>query len=346
MKKFYPSALLAMACIFLVGCGSVNTKTEEGMQQISALQYSDALVLFDDAQKAGENPRLIARGRGIAYLGQTDYEAARDAFLESLSLSKGIVGDVDFDINYYLADAYIGLGDYESAEETYTAIIGLEKEPRAYYLRGKVRLLMESYTLAKEDFDRAVQLSPKDIEMFINIYKALADNGYTQAGEEYLNFALSEGGKTISSLNEGKIYYYLGRYQTAAASLEEARSANGDDAEASLYLGRSYEAVGEYNYASNVYESYLARKPDAAAVYNQLALCKMAMGDYEGALESIQSGMQTGDQTCMKSLSFNEIVAYEYLGEFKKAQALINAYLDGYPADEEALREQIFLQTR
>ena len=45
-------------------------------------------------------------------------------------------------------------------------------------------------------------------------------------------------------------------------------------------------------------------------------------------------------------LSFNEIVANEYLGRFSQAEALMQKYLRLYPTDEEALREQIFLATR
>ena len=346
MKKIYFLAPVIIACLFLAGCGSVNTKTEEGMQQISALQYSDALVLFDEASEEGENPKLIARGRGIALLGQTEYEKAAEQFLTALSIGTGLVRDIDYDINYYLADSYMGMGDYEEAENTYSSIIGLKEEPRAFFLRGKARLYQDSYTLAKEDFDEAVSLSPDDFDMVIGIYRIFAENGYREAGEEYLTAALEKGGRGLTSLNKGKIYYYLGEYQTAASALEEARSADGTDPESSIYLGRSYEAIGEYNYASNVYESFLARNPKDSAAYNQLALCRMKMGDYEGALESIQAGMQTGETKYMRSLSFNEIICYEYLGEFKKAQALMSAYLSGYPDDEDAQREQIFLSTR
>ncbi len=346
MKKKYFLAPVMLLFAALTGCSGINTKTEEGMQQISALQYSDALVLFDEAAEAGEDPRLIARGRGIALLGLTDYEEAADEFLLALSESDGIVRDVDFDINYYLADAYVGMGEIEKAEETYTSIINLKKESRAYYLRGRIRLELGSFTLAREDFDEAVSLSPGDIGMVVRIYQILEKYNYRSAGEEYLNDALERNGRGLSSLDRGKIYYYLGEYQQAATALEEARSSDGSDSEASLYLGRSYEAVGEYNYASNVYESFLARNPKDSAVYNQLAVCRMAMGDYEGALESIQAGMQTGETANLRSLSFNEIVAYEYLGEFKKAGALINSYLSSYPDDEEAQREQKFLSTR
>ena len=47
-----------------------------------------------------------------------------------------------------------------------------------------------------------------------------------------------------------------------------------------------------------------------------------------------------------QTLSFNEIVAYEYLGEYKKAAVLLDSYLQAYPDDETAKREKQFLQTR
>ena len=56
--------------------------------------------------------------------------------------------------------------------------------------------------------------------------------------------------------------------------------------------------------------------------------------------------MALGDAAVMQSLSFNEIVAYEYLGEYQKAEVLMTGYLKSYPDDEAALREQIFLATR
>ena len=45
-------------------------------------------------------------------------------------------------------------------------------------------------------------------------------------------------------------------------------------------------------------------------------------------------------------LEFNQIVAYEYTGDFKQAAVLMEAYLKKYPDDEKALREYEFLKTR
>jgi len=47
-----------------------------------------------------------------------------------------------------------------------------------------------------------------------------------------------------------------------------------------------------------------------------------------------------------QTLAFNEIIAYEYLGEYKKAAVLMEGYLSTYPDDEAAQREYGFLKTR
>lgn len=142
----------------------------------------------------------------------------------------------------------------------------------------------------------------------------------------------------------GRIYFYLGEYQKAYLALEDAKEKGG--AESYLYLGRAYEATGDYNYAANVYNSYLSKDTSNAEIYNQLGMCEMARGEYRKALDAFQAGMKLGDGALMQSLSFNEAVAYEYLGEYEQAYALLTKYLENYPDDEQAEREKEFLSTR
>jgi tetratricopeptide (TPR) repeat protein len=72
----------------------------------------------------------------------------------------------------------------------------------------------------------------------------------------------------------------------------------------------------------------------------------MQMGEYELALSAFHDAMQIEDNDMLQTLKFNEIVAYEYMGEYKTAAALMNSYLKAYPDDEQAKREYEFLQTR
>lgn len=348
-KSYRKSGLGILAATLLMsmlaGCGKSNDKTLEGMQLVESLDYQGALSVFDEAEEAEENARLIARGRGIAYMGLTDYTKAVECFQEALSGSDGLVEDVDFDLNYYLAAAYTKNGQYTEAKETYDAILALRpKEEDAYFLRGCVRLALDDYEGAKGDFDKVISMNAKNYDRLIEIYEVLEHYGYKEVGREYLQTAIDNASGKMNAYDSGRIYFYLGEYQKAYIALEEAKEAGG--AESYLYLGRAYEATGDYNYASSVYNSYISKDDTNAAIYNQLGLCEMAKQDYRKALEAFQAGLQIGDGDLQQTLSFNEIVAYEYLGEYQKASVLLNTYLKNYPDDENAKREQEFLKTR
>ena len=260
-----------MMISMLTGCGNDTTKITAGMQLVETLDYQGALTAFDEAEAQKENSRLIARGRGIASMGLTEYDQAVQYFTEALELSDGWVQNVDYDMNYYLAAAY------------------------------------------------------------------------REVGQEYLQNVLNTD-KKLDAYDSGRIYYYLGDYQKAYLALEEAKGKGGVDSY--LYLGKAYAATGDYNYASSVYSNYLSKQGPDAEIYNQLGLCEMAKKDYQKALEAFQAGKQIEGNSLMQTLSFNEIVAYEYLQDYQKAAVLLKAYLQNYPDDQAAIREQQFLSTR
>lgn len=347
MRKKSVVLMLAMS-IAICGCGSEGTVTavEEGMQYIEALDYQAALTSFETARTNGESERLITRGMGIACMGLTDYEGAIGNLLACLALSNGIVEEMDYDVNYYLAAAYQKTGRYAEAESVYDAILAMRpKDTDAYYLRGNARLSQENYQTAKEDFDKVVELEPANYSRLIQIYEVLAADGYKELGMAYLETALSERTDKMSAFDKGCINYYLGNFEQAQVLLEQAKDNGGADAY--LYLGMAYEATGDYNYAiTNVYTSYLNRNEGNAEIYNQLGLCYMKQEDYALALEAFQNALQVPDNGMMQTLLFNEVVAYEYLGEYTQAAVLLDNYLKTYPDDEVAVREYGFLSTR
>ena len=329
------------------GCGSSGTSAAaEGMQYIEAMDYNAAMASFATALENGEDERLILRGMGIASMGLTDYEAAAGYFLDCLALSHGMVEEMDYDVNYYLAASYQKLERYDEAERVYDAILALRpSETDAYYLRGNARLSQGQYETAKEDFDKVIELEPANFNRLIRVYEVLAAAGYKLMGQEYLETALKERSDKMSAYDRGRIYYYLGDYEQAQVLLEQAKDSG--DAYSYLYLGMAYEATGDYNYAiTNVYTSYLNRGEGNAEIYNQLGLCYLKQGEYTLALESFQNAMQMEENSMMQVLRFNEIVAYEYLGEYTQAAVLLDNYLKTYPDDEEARREYSFLSTR
>ncbi len=349
MKKNQITIMLAVlfAAVFCSGCSLINKNIniDAGMAAIEALDYDTALASFALAKEAGENERLLYRGEGLAYMGKVQYAEAVTAFETALSCSNGRPDDMDYDINYYLATAYYKQGEFDKAIGAYDAIIALRpKEKDAYYLRGVVYTQKGSLEQAIADFDKTISLDAGDYDRLIDIYCVLNDNGYKESGQTYLQKAMENGTKGMTNYEKGRISFYLEDYENARNYLEKAKDDGGY--ETILFLGKTYETLGDNNYAISVYNAYLNSGEANPQVLNQMGLCKMEMGDDQGALEAFQMAMNIEDNGMMQVLKLNEIVAYEKLQEYKKAAVLLESYLKTYPDDELAAREYIFLQTR
>ena len=63
-------------------------------------------------------------------------------------------------------------------------------------------------------------------------------------------------------------------------------------------------------------------------------------------MELFQQALEAGSPENEKSLRRNEIICYENLYDFAHAKEKMASYVKDYPEDEEAQRENIFLQTR
>lgn len=348
-KRLFKLTILGISIsALLTGCnlrGGSASNLNLGMDAIEAQEYNEALNCLNRALAENEDKRLTYRGLGIAHMGLGEYDQAVDDFMNSLKGSNGLVGKLDYDINYYMALAQFKSGDLDAALDTYNAILGLDdKQAEAHYLRGRIELLKNDKTAALADFDRAVELKSSDYDLYISIYEALDDAGDKQDGENYINMALQKNGK-MTDYQSGLFSYYLGKYDEARQSLEAARKSDESD-KLILYLGRSYEALGDMNYAATLYREYLEKDPDSACIYNEEGLMYLKQEEYMKALTAFENGMALNDPSYNQSLMFNEAVTYEYLLDFKKAAVLMKEYIEKYPDDEEARREYIFLSTR
>ena len=335
-----------MLMLTLTGCNT-NKSTEnikQAFDAISALEYEEAITYFDAAEEAVENPQLIARGRGIAYLGLAEYPKAIEQFLTALSFSDEFIDDFDFDTNYYLATAYFKNGQSQEAEEVYSAILALRDEREAHFLRGIALLEQDKLSEAKVDFDTALAKNPTDYDLRIEVAKALEERGYEAEAKAYLQAALGNNEKKTSDYDKGRLSYYFGDYEAARNYLESTKG--NKDAKTILLLGQTYEKLGDYNYAASIYSNYLTQNSGDVIIFNRLGMCKLQAGDAESALDYFEQALALGESSMTQTLKFNQIVAYEYLGEFEQASVLMKNYLQIYPDDLDAVREYEFLKSR
>ena len=88
------------------------------------------------------------------------------------------------------------------------------------------------------------------------------------------------------------------------------------------------------------------KKISSAAVYNQLGLCYMELEKYAYARDTFSIGLKVNDAELVQDLEFNRVIAYEHLGNFKKAQKRAREYLEKYPEDQKMKKELAFIKTR
>lgn len=347
LQKQAVNILAALAAVCLFGCGSQSEKTnlQAGMELIEQYDFQGALECFDLARLNNEDLQLTSRGEGLAYMGLGEYEQAQDAFLASIQNAGNKLTALEYDTNYYLAAAYMKQGKYTEAYDIYSAIIALKsKETDAYYLRACVLLQQGDYEAAVADFEKVFALEPDDLGLVTDAYVEMQAAGFGEEGKTFLLELMEEREKSLSDGDKGTIYYYLEDYQNARTYLDGYL--NGSDAKRSLLLGQTYEKLGDMNYATVVYQTYLASNEPDAAIYNSLGMCYMAQEKYEEALEAFEAGLATDSGEYLQELKFNMIAAYEYSGEFTQARTLMEEYLQAYPDDDKAKREYEFLQTR
>lgn len=303
-------------------------------------------ALFTGCTNERLEDELDFRKIGINSMQSGDYEGAVAAFNSALSQCVGKITDTELDICYYKAAAQYAGGDIEGALATYQAMIDYDgKNGNAYYLHGCLSLKQQDTDTAKKDFANAVKYNPDDYELYVGIYENLAANNMTDEGEEYLNRAFDIKGNSAENLTwRGRIYYLLGQYANAVKELEEA--VKKDSAKANLYLAQVYEAEEDSANAEKYYQAYVDSGTADSVAMNALAEIQMGKGNYEAALEDIRQGLAMDNVTNQQELLSNQIIAYEYSGDFTSAWDVVQQYVSLYPDDEAAQREYIFLKNR
>ena len=291
-------------------------------------------ALFTGCTNERLEDELDFRKIGINSMQSGDYEGAVAAFNSALSQCVGKITDTELDICYYKAAAQYAGGDIEGALATYQAMIDYDEENgNAYYLHGCLSLKQQDTDTAKKDFANAVKYNPDDYELYVGIYENLAGNNMTEEGEEYLNKAFDIKGNSAENLTwRGRIYYLLGQYDNAVKELEGA--VKKDSAKANLYLAQVYEAEEDSANAEKYYQAYVDSGTADSVAMNALAEIQMEKGNYEAALEDIRQGLAMDNVTNQQELLSNQIIAYEYSGDFSSAWDVVQQYVSLYPDDE------------
>lgn len=345
-KKIIWMLAAGLGMTLLTGCGGENKKTyEQANTDLEQGNYDYALNEYQACISAGYKLSQSYRGSGIVKLRTGDYQGAIDDLTSALNDEK--TGKLDQkDILEYRAAAELKAELYDQAmADCQTLAEDYSLNANDYYLTGCVALAMDSYDEASSNFSEAYG-SDSTYEMAIQIYEAYLTQDMEADGTRYLEAALKTEAKTADDYCErGKVYYYMQDYDNARTELTTASEKG--STEAALILGMVYMAQGDTANARSFYQQYIdADGEDPAKGYNGLALCDIADGDYDSALQNISQGLGDATSDEMRDLLFNEIVVYEKKLDFSTALSKAQEYVQTFKDDEAAAKELTFLQSR
>lgn len=338
----------SVAAVVLTGCGSKEAKESisTGIAQIEEEKYEDAVATFHGVLETGKCMQDAYRGLGISYLKMEMYPEAEEAFNMALLECNGKISEIEKDISFYLAEAQLRNGEIEKSIETYDRLLEIkEGDVNVYFMRGIAYLKNGEIEKAIEGFEYKINENPKNYDIYCQIYSLLLEAGEQEKAIEYAKRGLTVEGGENQTYYFGILNCYVGNYEEAITylSTQEAR----EKTDSYMYLGQAYEKTGDYEQAFLAYQTYMEQNKEAnVQIYSSMGEYYMNQKKYEQALDCFEKGLALATGKEKQRLLFDEAVVYEYLLDFDTAREKMAAYVEQYPEDETAERENRFLQTR
>lgn len=317
----------------------VNEKYEEAMEQLKKA------VVDKDNQIVLENNKTAYRAMGIVFYRMQDYQSAVEILEKALEIKE--LSSINRDIMCYLAECEEALGEYDKAIAYYQDILSLKESVYSYAKKALLEKKQGDFKAAIEDCDKAIAMESKNYDLYFQKYYFLMEQGQESEAGKILDRAAGIKPKTAGEkYGQAKLYYFLNKEEMAKEEFEKALEEG--YAEAGFYLGQIEQKKGEFEKAVEYYIDYIesGRRISSAAVYNQLGICYLKLGEYEFARDTFSIGLKINDSEMRKELKFNRIIAYERLGDFKKAYKRAGEYLKEYPEDKVMKKERKFIKTR
>lgn len=227
---------------------------------------------------------------------------------------------------------------------------------------GIEQMKNKDYNGAVGSFEKTLELSQGKagkLELDVLKYRAEAEyqlEDYTAAAHTYDVLLQVDGDRMeyymcrcLAQAKSGEFDAALNDYQTAA---EKIRSAGDSEAEQMLMsiletLGALMTEQSEYQeQALKLYQPALDAGHASGTLYNRMGMLYMDAGDYDGAINMFEQGLNGADDQAKSDLLFNQAVAYEYKSEYQQALQLFERYVSEYGSDEAVQKEINFLRTR
>ncbi len=194
-------------------------------------------------------------------------------------------------------------GDWQGAISAYTMLI--KEDPRCadyYFHRGYAFSSLGNYEQAIEDYDNAIVLDPQHTQVFYQKGGACIGLGKLQQAIDCcnkdieLNYKKTKSHASLSYVNRGSVYGYLGNSQQAIKDFNKAIGLDPSNALAYSNRGLIYGTVANYQRAIIDYNKAIELNSQDADAYLNLARAYLIYKDRNMAIPNIIKAAELGDK--------------------------------------------------
>ena len=203
----------------------------------------------------------------------------------------------------------------------------------AYLANGNANLSMRRITEAQENFNKAYELDPKNIDVITELMKLSFDNHQFQKA---IDFAQKCNNCEDAARVFGMSYYNLEDYGKAEKYLNQALVKNDKDAEAAYTLGRTYLELEEEKNAIPQFEKAVSLEPSRSQWQYELGLIYYSQNDFKNSLKYFDLAAANG---YYKSNDFYENYGFAqiYNGDAENGIKTLNIVMERKPNNKELL---------
>jgi CHAT domain-containing protein/cytochrome c-type biogenesis protein CcmH/NrfG len=211
--------------------------------------------------------------------------------------------------------------------------IGARKNPEAYSRLGVMYGFIQQYRKAAGAFRRATELRSDYLDAYLLLGYTYGKDGLRQYGESieaYRQGLALKPGSMECLYGIGAGYRGLGKHKEAVETLDRAaRTAPGDPM--LLMIGYEYEALKEYERASNIFGKIVALDPGDYLAWSSLGRSYMGLRRYERAVDSFEKAISLRPDQYIRYAELGW--AYYHLRRFAEAAVAFDKAVKIEPRD-------------
>jgi tetratricopeptide (TPR) repeat protein len=220
-------------------------------------------------------------------------------------------------------NAYLARGQRDLAIKDFEKVVELTpRDPKAYNGRGNVYSAVGRHDEAIKDYDKAISLKPDYADAYNGRGTVYGSKGAVDAAIEDFNTAIRlEPAFAEAYFNRGNAYGAKGQVSEAIRDYDKAIALRSDYAAAYNSRGRAHDSKGEVDAAIKDFDQAIAFRPDYAEAYNNRG------GAYDGKGQ-IETAIKDYDKALALNPDYAE--AYSNRGNAYQGQSRFEAAVRDY----------------